>query len=259
MDDLGSEYGIMASITNVNGDNVIQSLGAITINGNFPDNVDSVVIGGLAISVASQTLTTITCPPFDVHQTSLPFGDHLLVVDDASTTIALNPSAGYQYKTVVGLIADGSLKDIPGAADGHQVEIPTHFNTIELTLYEDSDVLLSPRMLNDDSFVRWWHNGSIWQGGPITIFQGVFEDVSWVGTPSPPAAVIGVQYSYSLSSLIQGDRPIDLTITAGELPEGLSVNSAIEVIEGAATEVGTFTDIEITASNSVAALTKRVS
>ena len=79
--------------------------------------------------------------------------------------------------------------------------------------------------------------------------------MSWVGKPSPPPSVPGKPYSYSLSPFIAGDRPVVLTITKGQLPSGLSVDSATESITGTTSQVGTFPDIEVTADNDAASLT----
>jgi hypothetical protein len=158
-----------------------------------------------------------------------------------------------------GLIPEGILKDVPGAADGHQVELPKYYGTNVIDLFEDGDVRFYPSLQNDTSITRWWFNGSQWDSGPIAIFQGAFQEVSWVGTPSPPPSVPGKPYSYSLASLIVGDRPVVLSVTRGRLPNGMVVDSNKETIEGTTADVGTFPDIEITANNEVAKATVKVS
>jgi hypothetical protein len=251
--------GLRIFVDNVNGSNTIQSTGVIAINGDFPFPAQSVTLGGASLTISSQTPSVVNCAPVDIHTADLPYGEHSLVVDDGnyqeSILVVVTPSAANQYKTMAGLIPNGILKDVAGAADGDQVEIQKYYNSDVIELFEDGDVRFYPKLSNDTTITRWWHNGVTWDSGPITIFQGSFDEVSWVGTPSPPPSVTGKPYSYSMSSLIVGDRPVTLTVTKGQLPPGLSLNSSEETIQGTTSAVGTFPDIEITANNELAKLT----
>ena len=82
--------------------------------------------------------------------------------------------------------------------------------------------------------------------------RGLSHAPLWFGVPSPPNARLGVEYSYAIGVLIEGDRPMTLTDVGDPLPEGLSydVSSYPERIVGTPTEDGSFT-IVTSASNDV--------
>lgn len=71
----------------------------------------------------------------------------------------------------------------------------------------------------------------------------------WTGTPAPPEATVGVAYSYDMASLLTGDGPITLTLTAGTLPDGLNIVGL--TIEGTPTTDTVATGLALTATNAV--------
>ena len=253
------------SISNVNGNNIIISKGSININGSALINIQTVTISdyNLDIDFDSSTDTKLVCVPFDIHNTSLNYGTHSLVLygtdGSDSINVTLESEAHLQRVTVNGLIANGIFKDVPGATDGDVAEIQRSFGNSTITLYADGDVKFSPAVTNDSTMTRYRYDGSAWDSGPITIYQGTFSAPVWTGTPSPPAAIVGRSYSYNFGVFVQGDRPMVFSIGNGALPAGLSIDQASESIVGVPTQSGTFPDISIVADNTDIAGTIKVS
>ena len=245
------------SITDVNGDNNIVSNGVIAVNGTFPAPVTAASIDGYALTVASQTATTVTLTPFNVFNSTRPFGAGVLTLDDGTTqdtqAITLSPATGTQYVVVAGVqpyLAAGL-----DVADGDQMACDTAVAGSTMTLSANTDVVYSPAAPDGVVHNRHWYDvtTSTWDSGTVRVDRpgAVANPPVWRATPNPPAASIGVPYSYAIGGLLDGKRPMTLTDAGAALPAGLSYDDSAypETITGTPTVSGAVAGIVTRADN----------
>jgi hypothetical protein len=249
-------------INDVNGNNTIVNNGPIVINGDFPDTSGvAVAIGQHPLQVDSASATSITCSPVDVFTSPLPFGSHSLKVTGAGSatkTIFLEIDDTYQVVTLDRVVPPLLAEGLVGVVEGDQLACPKVVGASTLTLTDRGDVTYSPPVPDGTTHNRYWCDVSYgaWASGPVTINGGTpTGPVGWKGTPAPPTAKSGTQYTYSIGLSVNGDRPITLADAGTALPPGLSYDDAAypETISGVPTTPGVYTGIITRADNGTSA------
>jgi len=152
------------------------------------------------------------------------------------------------------LLAEG----LDGVVEGDQLACPKVVGASTLTLTDRGDVTYSPPVPDGTTHNRYWCDVSYrgWASGPVTINGGTpTGPAGWKGTPVPPTAKSGTQYTYSIGLNVGGDRPITLADAGTALPPGLSYDDAAypETISGVPTTPGVYTGIITRADNGTSA------
>lgn len=77
------------------------------------------------------------------------------------------------------------------------------------------------------------------------------ERLAAAGVPAPPAAAVGVAYSYDLAPFWSGGyEPRAYALTAGVLPAGLALSATTGVISGTRSATGTAAGLVVTCTDS---------
>ena len=250
-------------LTSVNADNVIIHGGQILIACSSGDTVTGVTlddgVDSYALTIDSKTNTLIVCDPLDVHLTKFAYSqsDVSLILDDGSTTdsiiITLAPIVANIYLEATSIDAtDGLLHVFSGipAIIGDGYEGPKAVGTSPVQYETDGPHRnIDPAVPNDTLTTGWYYDSTAktWTVIDEETDQDGTVGLSWRGTPNPTPCVVGVPYSYNIGGLVDGERPITLTLVGGTLPNGLDIVG--ETIAGTPTASGEFPDIIIQASN----------
>jgi len=128
----------------------------------------TVTVGGYPLSVLSinEDGTFLQCAPATAYiNTSLPYGDHPLVVTtqsgSATRTVAWSPASnktlavGASIDSVYGLAQEGG-------ADGDQWVTFDSISGSNVVLSDDTNLLISPAAIDNASRPYWWYSGGVW-------------------------------------------------------------------------------------------------
>jgi hypothetical protein len=233
----------------------------VTIRGEDLSGVSAVTIGERRLGVVSRRHDALICEAFNIFQSPFAFGETvpLTVTGSAGTHtvhVTLEPPEGVQYVVVDGV--QPYLSQGLAVVDGDQMATETDRGSVALLLSPNTDVKYTPAAPDGTIHMRYWYNPRTlaWGEGTVTVDGGLASGpVEWTGTPTPPPAAVGASYTYTIGTLVAGDRPITLTDAGTALPPGLSYDDAAypETISGVPTTPGVYTGIITRADNGTSA------
>jgi len=233
----------------------------VTIRGEDLSGVSAVTIGERRLGVVSRRHDALICEAFNIFQSPFAFGETvpLTVTGSAGTHtvhVTLEPPEGVQYVVVDGV--QPYLSQGLAVVDGDQMATETDRGSVALLLSPNTDVKYTPAAPDGTIHMRYWYNPRTlaWGEGTVTVDGGLASGpVEWTGTPTPPPAAVGVPYTYTIGTLVAGDRPVPLTDAGSALPPGLSYDDATypEKISGVPTTPGVYTGIITRADNGTSA------
>jgi len=180
--------GQSLQLGDVNGNNIIEHDGPIVAHGQFPNPITVATLGGYPLTVSDQTSTTVTFWPLNVFGSTLPFGTHEFLLDDALQDdlravidVSLVVDTAHQYVTVAGVqpyLASGLA-----VVDGDQMACETSVAGSTLTLSPDTDVIYAPALPDGTTHRRGWYSVSAgeWENGLVEVLTEP-PDLE----PSPP-------------------------------------------------------------------------
>lgn len=252
-------------IINVNANNTITSKQQIVVNaqnGTLAQSASLSLSGSTyQLSIVSKTATEVRLAAIDIHNTPFAPGESItLSISDGTTsktqTVVANSETGYIY-TVASSIdaAEGLLKDFDEAVAGDGYDGQTTIAGSTIAYYAAGPHReIDPAVPNGTASIGWFFDASArtWQSISEVTNQGAEGDApSWTASPTNKSAKVGTAFTYDLSSIIDGTRPINLRLapTSTALPAGLSF--AGETITGTPTTVTTSSAVRIIASNAI--------
>ena len=254
------------SLGDVNGNNIIESNGTISITGTNLDTATSFTltdgVNPYTLTTTNVTPTNVECAPVGIMDTQLPYGAMTVEAtngtDTPSQSVTLTNEPGWEYVVLASPNA-AYLAEGLGAVDGDILEVEDAVGLSNLILFADSDLHFDKAVVDGTTFTRRFYDVSTatWDSGTGTINKTVEPGgtpPTWAGVPSSlPNATVGVPYSYAIGAHLQGDRPMTLTDVGTMLPDGLAYNDSVEpeTIEGTPTESASLAGIVTRAENSV--------
>lgn len=251
------------SIASVNNNNEIISNGPIIIRCTQGDTVTGVTLDGVALTILTQAPTEIFCDGVDLHTTTSPPDAVVsLVITDGATS----PAQDITWRSAAGLtsVVATSISTSPPGLLGTTTQTAVVGDIYEgpTTAADGQSALtyiiggphrnLDPAVPNGTVTEGWFYDVSASSWEIITETTNRADGAlapSWKAVPTPPACVVGLAYSYVMTGILDGDRPMTLTLETGALPAGLSLNSTNESIEGTPTASGEFSGLTIGAEN----------
>lgn len=224
------------TLDNVNTDYQVNSLGQFVANGSglagvTGGNISFTGLRPYELTIIQATDSAVNITPVDILVTQLQLGVLRLTLyhPDGELTITFDqlPEVGWQYVTLAGATGGYIDKDL-GAVDGDQICVPSTVGFSSVVLFADGDVHFDGALNQGQTMERRFFDKStfLWESGTVTINQagaGLAPPV-WRSTPAPPAATVGVFYTYPIGYLVDGDRPMNLSDAGVPLPNGLFYN-----------------------------------
>lgn len=180
-----------------------------------------------ALTILDSGDTFVVCAAFDIHSTQCGTGQAIITVRHPDGDISANYT---QLQATTNQIVTAATVDAvyglaqAGGADGDLFE--TLLRTpggSDLTLYDDTNILISPAVPNNTVVDHWRYDASTytWDAGQFTINQDAAVGAYWSALFSLPIGIVGKDYDFSTWYFSTGDTPRDYTVSSGTLPSGI--------------------------------------